>query len=105
MMASSHKKYLTATMANSHYCMADSHFWSRTTMSSTADKYILRLPQGMREQIRTRAEANRRSMNAEIVHYLDRALSVEKESPAGAATPPGHSHQQPYATSGTYWSQ
>lgn len=49
----------------------------RRTMS---DGYMLRLPDGMRQRIRDRAEANRRSMNAEIVHYIDRALSVENEN-------------------------
>lgn len=64
--------------------------------SRQADKYIVRLPDGMRESIRQRAAANRRSMNQEIVHYLDRALAAGKnEGPAGAPTPPSPDHQQP----------
>lgn len=51
--------------------------------SRDADKYILRLPAGMRDRIRERAVANRRSMNAEIVHYLDRALDVQPVEGAG----------------------
>ncbi len=55
----------------------------------------LRVPLEMREAIRRRAVANRRSMNAEIVHYLDRALAAgENESPATAPTVPG-SDQNP----------
>lgn len=40
-----------------------------------SDKFMLRLPDGMREQIRAEAEANHRSMNAEIVAALDEWLS------------------------------
>ena len=62
----------------------------------TADKYILRLPDGMRERIRQRAEANRRSMNSEIVHYLDRALAAENENgPAATAIAPDLEPSQP----------
>jgi hypothetical protein len=39
-----------------------------------ADKYVLRLPDGMRDQIGARAKANNRSMNAEIVLMLQQAL-------------------------------
>ena len=67
------------------------------THSRSADKYILRLPDGMRARIRERAAANRRSMNAEIVHYLDHALAAQTEikGPAEAATSPSHVTHQP----------
>jgi plasmid stability protein len=42
--------------------------------SEQADRVFVRLPMGMREAIRARAAANHRSMNAEIVHHLDRAI-------------------------------
>jgi plasmid stability protein len=60
-------------------------------MPQRSDKYIVRLPEGMRERIKARALANRRSMNSEIIHYLDHALaSIEAtKSPATAATVPG----------------
>lgn len=35
------------------------------------DKFMLRMPDGMRDRIRTAAEANNRSMNAEIVATLE----------------------------------
>ena len=35
------------------------------------DKYVLRLPDGMRDRIKAAAEANNRSMNAEIVATLE----------------------------------
>ena len=61
-----------------------------------ADQYPLRLPRGMRERIRSNAEANRRSMNSEIVHYLDRALAAEeKNGPAEAPTSPSHGPSNP----------
>ena len=37
------------------------------------DKYILRLPDGMRDRIKAAAERNKRSMNAEIVATLEEA--------------------------------
>lgn len=58
--------------------------------SQVADQFVVRLPQGMRQRIRQRAAANRRSMNAEIVYHLDRVLMAdENETPAAAATAPG----------------
>lgn len=36
------------------------------------DKFILRLPDGMRDKIRAAAKASGRSMNAEIVQHLRR---------------------------------
>lgn len=43
-------------------------------------KFVIRLPEGMREIIRTNAEASRRTMNAEIIHYIDRALAPETKT-------------------------
>nr|WP_051686593.1 Arc family DNA-binding protein [Ochrobactrum sp. UNC390CL2Tsu3S39] len=39
--------------------------------SDTADKFVLRLPDGMRERIKREADTNNRSMNAEIVATLE----------------------------------
>ncbi|WP_072339622.1 Arc family DNA-binding protein [Devosia enhydra] len=65
-------------------------------MRQQLDKIMLRLPDGMRDRIRNKAAANRRSMNAEIVHYLDRALVAEEASGAlGAATPARRDHPHP----------
>lgn len=36
------------------------------------DKYVLRLPDGMRNRIKMAAEKNKRSMNAEIIDTLER---------------------------------
>jgi len=43
------------------------------------DKYILRLPDGMRDQIAVAAKANGRSMNAEMVARLKQSFEVEEE--------------------------
>ncbi|MCZ4270881.1 Arc family DNA-binding protein [Maritalea porphyrae] len=40
-----------------------------------ADQYIVRFPIGMRDDIKMQAKRNRRSMNAEIVTLLERALA------------------------------
>ena len=39
------------------------------------DKYVVRFPNGMRDQIRAAAEANNRSMNAEIIARLERSFN------------------------------
>jgi hypothetical protein len=44
------------------------------------DKFILRLPDGMREAIRLAAEANNRSMNAEIVARLTTTFEVSDKA-------------------------
>lgn len=44
--------------------------------SDTADKFMLRFPDGMRDRIREEAENNNRSMNAEIIARL--ASSFDK---------------------------
>jgi len=38
------------------------------------DKYVLRLPDGLRDRIKSIAAANKRSMNSEIIFHLERAL-------------------------------
>lgn len=44
------------------------------------DKYVLRLPDGMRARIKCAAAENGRSMNAEILHTLDRAYPDLRQS-------------------------
>lgn len=41
------------------------------------DKYVVRFPDGMRDRIKAAAEANNRSMNAEIVNRLEASLDAE----------------------------
>lgn len=86
-MAISH----TCTMANSRYCVKPemmafslhlwvSRFWvglmGRTPLQPQ-DKYVLRLPDGMRDKLKAAAANAKRSMNAEIVARLE--LSFEAE--------------------------
>jgi hypothetical protein len=46
-----------------------------TQAGRDSDKFMLRLPDGMRKRIKAEAEANRRSMNAEIVARLEWTFS------------------------------
>jgi hypothetical protein len=48
--------------------------------SEQADKFVLRLPDGMRDRIRATAEANSRSMNAGMVARLEASCEFRKES-------------------------
>lgn len=42
-----------------------------TDKAQNQDKFIIRLPDGLRERIRTAADKNHRSMNAEVVSLLE----------------------------------
>ncbi|PJN94469.1 hypothetical protein CNY89_14330 [Amaricoccus sp. HAR-UPW-R2A-40] len=55
---------------------------------SWTDRYMLRFPDGMREQIKRLAEANNRSMNAEIISALEFHLSQNKIEELRAKHPP-----------------
>lgn len=52
--------------------------------SRSADQFVVRLPEGLRDALKTRAASNNRSMNAEIVAILGAAIG--DESPLGAAS-------------------
>lgn len=47
--------------------------------SITADKYMVRFPDGMREEIKRIASENERTINGEIVYRLKKSLKAEKE--------------------------
>lgn len=42
--------------------------------SRTADKFVLRMPNGMRSRIETLAVENHRSMNGEMINRLERSF-------------------------------
>ncbi|MNH65401.1 Arc-like DNA binding domain protein [compost metagenome] len=44
--------------------------------SRTADKFVVRLPDGMREQINAVAKENHRSMNSEIIARLKKSMAT-----------------------------
>ena len=52
------------------------------------DKFMLRLPDGMRERVREAAEQNKRSMNAEIIARLEASFSPATDQ--GGVTVPRH---------------
>jgi hypothetical protein len=48
-----------------------------------ADKYVLRMPDGMRDKLAALARANNRSMNAEIIGLLQQAMETRaSEAPS-----------------------
>jgi hypothetical protein len=49
--------------------------------SEQQDRFIVRLPNGMRDKIGVAARANKRSMNAEIVQRLEASFSSPDEPP------------------------
>jgi hypothetical protein len=46
--------------------------------SDKQDKFMLRLPDGMREQIKKAADESGRSMNSEIIYRLDESFAIEQ---------------------------
>jgi plasmid stability protein len=65
--------------------------------SETADKFVVRLPDGMRERIKDKASRNHRTMNAEILHVLDRALAAdETKDPASVKLKPATVAKEPW---------
>jgi hypothetical protein len=51
----------------------------------TDDKFMLRLPEGMRSRIKHHARQNLRSMNSEIVLMISSALSQKGSTAAGVS--------------------
>lgn len=63
------------------------HHRRATAPSRTADKFVLRLPDGMRDRIAQIASANHRSMNSELVTRLTDSLNgVEPSTAVEGAT-------------------
>lgn len=54
---------------------------SKASPSSLQDTFMIRLPDGMRDHIKSIASTNNRSMNAEIIHRL-----IAYEAPESAMT-------------------
>lgn len=46
-----------------------------------SEKFMLRFPDGMRDRVREEAEINSRSMNAEIIHRIQRTLDMDDYVP------------------------
>lgn len=46
----------------------------RRPPSRAMDQFVLRLPDGLRDRVKRAAGASRRSMNAEIVLYIEQGL-------------------------------
>jgi hypothetical protein len=51
--------------------------------SHQLERFIVRLPDGMRDAIAASAKANGRSMNAEIVYRLEESLKPQYRYPSG----------------------
>lgn len=56
--------------------------------SRSLDKFMVRLPDGMRERLAASARANRRSMNAELIIHLDAALAQQSVAVAQSEPAP-----------------
>jgi len=54
--------------------------------SDLAERFMIRMPDGLRDKIRAVAEKNRRSMNAEIILQLERAYCEGSKNSNGVAS-------------------
>ena len=54
--------------------------------SETQDRFMVRLPDGMRDEIKTAAQATKRTMNGEIIARLDASLQADKRSEVRSET-------------------
>ncbi|SEH99792.1 Arc family DNA-binding protein [Pseudomonas asplenii] len=52
----------------------------KKTTSRNADKFVIRLPDGLRDRISEVAVSNGRSMNSEIVRRLENSISDDLDS-------------------------
>lgn len=52
-----------------------------------SDQFVVRFPDGMHDHIRAAAEANGRSMNAEIIYRLQTTLEMDDYEPKANAHP------------------
>lgn len=53
------------------------------------EKFVIRLPNGLRDQIRSLSEQNRRSMNSEIIMVLENHIRQKFVDQMAAANPEG----------------
>lgn len=64
------------------YFMAWCHYgfdMPKEPLAKDQDKFVLRLPEGMRDRIKKSADANKRSMNAEIIQALEQMFPPEPD--------------------------
>ncbi|AWC21406.1 Mnt [Aminobacter sp. MSH1] len=61
---------------------------AQESKSRKLDQYIVRFPDGMRDRLKSAAEANNRSLNAEIVARLDTSLADEDYLSGKSSEPP-----------------
>jgi hypothetical protein len=54
------------------------------------EKFVIRLPNGLRDQIRSLSEQNRRSMNSEIIMVLEKHIRQKFMDQMAAANPDGN---------------
>ena len=66
--------------------------------SRTADKFVVRLPDGMRDLIDTVSKANHRSMHSEIISRLEISLNSDDVAADDAGTELSLSNELPVAT-------
>jgi len=60
-----------------HGTVPQNLWWACMTIPTgrDSDKFVLRLPDGMRDRLKAEAEKNKRSLNAEIVARLEASLA------------------------------
>lgn len=52
--------------------------------SERADRFMLRLPDGLRDCVKDRAERNERSMNSELIYLIKKGIEKPNDQPTTA---------------------
>ena len=56
-------------------------------MRIVSESFVLRMPPGLRQRVKAAAEGDRRSMNAEILCFIDEALEARRAAGAQDEAP------------------
>jgi hypothetical protein len=77
-------------MSNEYDHQTDDNILDSTSTPNIVEKFVIRLPAGLRDQIRKLSEQHRRSMNSEIIMVLENHIRRELQEQLAAANPDGN---------------
>ena len=76
-------------MSNEYEQQFDDNTMDSMSTPNIVEKFVIRLPAGLRDQIRQLSEQHRRSMNSEIIMVLENHIRKELQEKLAAANPDG----------------
>ena len=76
-------------MSNEYEQQFDDNTMDSMSTPNIVEKFVIRLPAGLRDQTRPLSEQHRRSMNSEIIMVLENHIRKELQEKLVAANPDG----------------